>query len=123
MSSHEHSSHGHADDWHHHSSAEGVPQHEHAATINTKNTFIVLFVIFGFTAAFILVTVLYFNVTVRRVQEARIETIGGAQVFNAMRGQMEADLSTFGVVDPATKTVRIPVDRAIDRVVKRYQSK
>lgn len=123
MSSHEHTSHGHADAWHHHSTAEGVPQHEHAATVNTKNTFVVLLVIFGFTAVFILVTVLYFNVTVRQVQEARIETIGGAQVYNAMRGQMEADLSTFGVVDPATKTVRIPVDRAIERVVKRYQSK
>jgi len=123
MSSHEHSSHGHADAWHHHSSAEGVPQHEHAATINTTNTFLVLFVIFGFTAVFILVTILYFNVTVRHVQEARIETIGGAELFNTTKGQMEADLSTFGVVDPATKTVRIPVDRAIERVVKRYQTK
>jgi len=123
MSSNDHSSHGHADAWHHHSSAEGVPQHEHAATVNTKNTFVVLFVIFGFTAVFILVTVLYFNVSVRQLQDARIETIGGAQVYNAMRGQMEADLSTFGVADATTKTVRIPVDRAIDRVVKRYQSK
>lgn len=123
MSSHEHSSHGHADDWHHHSAAEGVPQHEHAATINTKNTFVVLVVIFGFTAFFILVTVLYFNVSVRHLQVARIETIGGANLFNTTKSQMEAELSTFGVVDPATKTVRIPIDRAIDRVVKRYQSK
>lgn len=123
MSSHDHSAHGHADAWHNHSVAEGVPQHEHGATVNTKNTFIVLFVIFGFTAAFILVTVLYFNVTVRRVQSARVETIGGAQMFNLMKGQMEADLSTFGVVDPEKKIVRVPIERAMDRVVKRYQGK
>ncbi|MBX3388752.1 MAG: hypothetical protein KF691_04795 [Phycisphaeraceae bacterium] len=121
MSSHE--PHGHADAWHHHTLAEGIPQHEHAATVNTTNTFVVLLVIFGFTAVFILVTVLYFNVTVRQVQEARVETIGGAQLYNVMKSQMETDLSTFGVVDPATKTVRIPVDRAIDRVVKRYQQR
>lgn len=123
MSSHDHTTHGHADAWHHHTSAEGVPQHEHAATVNTANTFVVLLVIFGFTAIFILVTVLYFNVTVRQVQTSRVETIGGAQLYNAMRGQMEADLSTFGVVDPAKQIVRIPVDRAIDRVVKRYQNR
>ncbi|MBN8597561.1 MAG: hypothetical protein J0L78_07805 [Planctomycetes bacterium] len=123
MSSHDQSAHGHADDWHHHSAAEGVPQHEHAATINTANTFIVLFVIFGFTAVFILVTILYFNVTVRQVQDARVETIGGAQMFNLMKGQMEADLSTFGVVDAEKKIVRIPIDRAMDRVVRQYQGK
>ncbi|MBL8875586.1 MAG: hypothetical protein JNM86_07315 [Phycisphaerae bacterium] len=123
MSSHDQSAHGHADDWHHHSAAEGVPQHEHAATINTTNTFVVLFVIFGFTAVFILVTILYFNVTVRQVQDARVETIGGAQMFNLMKGQMEADLSTFGVVDAEKKIVRIPIDRAMDRVVRQYQGK
>jgi hypothetical protein len=124
MSSHEHDSHGgHADAWHHHSGAEGVPQHEHAAIIDTTSTFKILLLVFGFTAVFILITILYFNVTVRREQEAKVETTGGAKIYNEMRSLMENDLATYAVVDPATKTVRIPVERAMDRVVKQYSAK
>lgn len=114
---------GHADAWHHHDSAEGAPQAEHASTIDPMATLKVLVFIMGFTAVFILLTILYFNVTVRKQRESKIETIGAAETYNAMKGQMERDLSTYGVSDPASKTVRIPVDKAIDRVVKKYATK
>ncbi|MBY0112182.1 MAG: hypothetical protein K2Y21_05130 [Phycisphaerales bacterium] len=100
-----------------------MPQHEHAATIDPVATVKVLVFVLGFTAIFILVTILYFNVTVRQQREAKIETTGAAEPYNAMKGQVERDLSTYGVADAATKTVRIPVDRAIDRVVKKYATK
>lgn len=114
---------GHADAWHHHEGAEGVPQHEHAATVDPAATLKVLVFVLGFTAIFILVTILYFNVTIRQQRESKIETTGGAEPYNAMKGQVERDLSTYGVADPATKTVRVPLDRAIDRVVKKYATK
>ncbi len=114
---------GHGDAWHHHEAAEGVPQSEHAASVDPMATFKVLAFIMGFTAIFITVTILYFNTAVRQQREAKIETTAGAQPYNAMKGQVERDLSTFGVADPATKTVRIPVDRAVDRVVKKYATK
>ncbi len=123
MSDHAHDAHAHADAWHHHSAAEGVPQHEHAAIVDPGATFKVLIAIFGFTAIFILVTVLYFNVTVRKTEEARIENTGASLGYNQMKSQMENELSTYGVADAATRTVRIPVDRAVDRVVRKYQSK
>lgn len=100
-----------------------MPQSEHAASVDPMATLKVLAFIMGFTAIFITVTILYFNTTVRRQREAKIETIGSAESYNAMKGQMERDLSTYGVSDPATKTVRIPVDKAIDRVVKKYANK
>jgi hypothetical protein len=114
---------GHADSWHHHDLAEGMPQSEHAATVDPMATVKVLVFIMGFTAIFILVTILYFNTTVRQQREAKIETIGAAESYNAMKGQMERDLSTYGVSDAASKTVRVPVDKAIDRVVKKYATK
>lgn len=125
MSSHDHSSgggHGHADAWHHHTSAEGVPQTEHAATIDTTMMFKILVLIFGFTAVFILITILYFNVTVRRQKEAVVETTGNAVGYNQMRSLMETDLATYGVVDAEKKTVRIPVERAMERVVRQYSA-
>lgn len=114
---------GHADAWHHHDSAEGVPQSEHAATIDPIATLKVLGFVMGFTAVFITVSILYFNVTVRQQREAKIETTGAAEPYNAMKGQVERDLSTYGVSDPAAKTVRVPIDRAIDRVVNKYATK
>ncbi|MFO0861400.1 MAG: hypothetical protein U0570_12675 [Phycisphaerales bacterium] len=123
MSSHNHTSDGHADAWHHHSAAEGVPQHEHAATVDTFATFQVLVGILGFTAVFILVTILYFNVSVRQQQELKIETIGAAEMALATKGQVQAELGSFGVVDADKKIVRIPIDRAMDRVVKSYQKR
>ena len=114
---------GHADSWHHHESAEGMPQSEHAATVDPMATLKVLVFVMGFTAIFILVTILYFNTTVRQQREAKIETIGAAESYNAMKGQMERDLSTYGVADAASKTVRVPVEKAIDRVVKKYATK
>ncbi|MFN9975803.1 MAG: hypothetical protein ACK58T_38515 [Phycisphaerae bacterium] len=114
---------GHADAWHHHESAEGMPQSEHAATVDPMATLKVLVFVMGFTAIFILVTILYFNTTVRQQREAKIETIGAAESYNAMKGQMERDLSTYGVADAASKTVRVPVEKAIDRVVKKYATK
>jgi hypothetical protein len=100
-----------------------MPQSEHAATVDPMATVKVLVFIMGFTAIFILVTILYFNTTVRQQREAKIETIGAAESYNAMKGQMERDLSTYGVSDAASKTVRVPVDKAIDRVVKKYATK
>lgn len=122
-SDHGHHGSGHADAWHHHDLAEGVPQDEHTATVDPAATLKVLGFIMGFTAIFILVTILYFNVTIRQQRESKIETTGGAEPYNAMKGQVERDLTTYGVADPATKTVRIPVDRAVDRVVKKYATK
>ena len=108
---------------HHHTAAEGVPQHEHAATVDTSATFKVLVGIFGFTAVFILVTILYFNVSVRERQEKEIENTSGSVGYTTMRSTMENELSSYGVVDASAKTVRIPIDRAMDRVVKQYQGR
>jgi hypothetical protein len=118
-----HAGSSHADSWHHHGPEEGAPQPEHGRLVDPAVMFQVFVVIFGFTGVFVLATVLYFNVSIRQEKEKRVETIANASGYNQMKGAMEAELASYGVVDPAAKVVRIPIDRAVDRVVSKYQAK
>src|SRR5690606_28194427 len=106
--------HGH-DAWHQHTAAEGVPQHEHGAHTSAKAlglTFIIM--VFGVIAV-ILVLVLYFNSYVSGYKARQQETTAMMEpAFNAKIAARK-QLEEFGWADANAGTVRIPLDRAIDK--------
>lgn len=112
---------GHGDAWHHHTADEGLPQAEHASVLNPRFAIGFIALTIAFLVVFIGGTILYFNVTVRKEIARKQETTGISAGYAAMRSQSDYELSSYGVVDPASRTVRVPVDRAIERVVNQYK--
>lgn len=113
--------HQHADSWHHHTAAEGVPQHEHLAVINTMSLakwFVILVVAL---VTVIIVISVYFTSAVTRMKAARIETNALSAEVSHEKARTAAILSTGK--DPQGVSVQLPIDQAMDRVVTRYQNR
>ncbi len=125
--------HGHAhtpeepaqpDSWHRHTPDEGEPQAEHLSQVNPVTLGKVLFVLIAGTAAFIVVTVLYFDVRIRTLTSERIEndlsgyTSREAGTYFHYKDASDAQLSRFGWNGP--EQVRIPVDEAKKKVIEQY---
>lgn len=118
--------HGHADTWHHHdTAAEGEPQSEHTASINTTTLakwFVVLIVSL---VIFMLAVALYFNGFVNQAKSVAIETdIGSAA--RTMRNAAFATLGedgnpeTYDWADPQAGKVQIPIDKAMKKIIEKY---
>lgn len=113
--------HEHPDSWHRHTSDEGAPQVEHAATINLVS----LTVIFVFMSVFLVVTVagliVYFDRHTTSVRQQEVEhTILAEQESLPYRTQSLDALGGYAWSDPKAGKVNIPVERAMDRVVEMY---
>jgi hypothetical protein len=109
------------DEWHTHTPDEGQPQHEHGAKANPA---ILIAVTLGFVVAValtVLLTSLYFGSYMTSQKRAKSETTILSEDYRAYRAQSEAALSGYGWADPAAGTVRVPIDRAIDKVITSYQ--
>lgn len=112
-------SHGH-DAWHQHSTGEGAPQHEHGAHMTVKAlgmTFIVMTV--GVIVT-ILLLVWFFNTTVSKYKA--MQTEGTSMMEPAFNAKLAArkQLGEFGWIDRDAKTVHIPVESAMQRVLADY---
>lgn len=113
--------HEHADSWHHHVAAEGVPQREHLAVVNTMSLakwFVILVVAL---VAVIIVISVYFTSAVTRMKAARIETNALSAEVSHEKARTAAILSTGK--DPQGVSLRVPIDQAMDQIVTRYQSR
>lgn len=113
----------HADVWHHHSAAEGMPQHEHGSRANPAALgLIFLSIVFGFLAFFFVVWG-YFNSSITRykaeLNESVTSTLRGE--YETMRsGSQTALTQPAGWLDREAGTVRLPIDRAESLVIDEY---
>jgi hypothetical protein len=122
---------GHADDWHRHSAAEGLPQREHASVINTR-------LLLGWSAAIVVgfgiivvAVVVYFGDYSRRLKQDRVERMGyegiAAEYWRTKSAAENAlgltDSFTFQWVDATAGTVAIPLSAAKENVIERYGSR
>jgi|GEM_PF-1082415 len=115
--------HAHADDWHKHGDGSDVPQVEHGAHLEPGKVFIgfVLLVIAIIASAG--VTILFYNNYMNSLKQERWElTSIGADARNE-RDRVDVELKTYGIVDATAGTVRLPIDAAKERVIKKYEKK
>lgn len=111
--------HGH-DDWFRHSPDEGLPQHEHAAHVNsTAIGLTLLAIVFGVLLTVIVLT-MYFVSYTTRLKAERQEGTKSAEPYLAYRDQSQRTLDRFGWADREAGTVNLPIERAMDDVVAFY---
>lgn len=110
------------DPWHHHTAAEGRPQHEHGSKIDPA----VLSVTFGLIVFVVLALAggltVYFVRYSTQLRQARMETTVLAAEAERLRAEAEATFAGYAWADPAAGHVAIPLEQAIDRVIDRYGS-
>jgi 3-isopropylmalate dehydratase small subunit len=71
----------------------------------------------------VVIAVLFYNNYMNGLKQERWElTSIGADARNE-RERVEVELKTYGVVDATAGTVRIPLDAAKERVLKKYEKK
>src|SRR3954470_23386255 len=133
MAGHDHTPaiHAHADAWHHHSSAEGAPQHEHAsiADAGALARWIVLIILT--MGVVILALVMYFKSYATQRRAAIVETINSSAGANTARADAEARLGSdghplsqyqYGFADKPAHKVQLPIEQAMQKTVERYQN-
>ena len=132
MSGHEHTPavHDHADSWHHHEAAEGMPQHEHAGVADPVAIARWFTGILIAVVGLIIVLSVYFVKYTTKMRHERIETFGWiSKEAAAARAQAEGQLGMAGAppayewADPAAGRVQIPIDQAMNEVVAKYAAK
>jgi hypothetical protein len=116
-----HDAHGHADSWHHHDAAEGLPQHEHGSKVSPTAlgiTFVAMTLGVVFT---ILVLVAYYNSYKTAYVSGKQEGLLTARAeYETTRDQALARQREYGWVDRAAGTVHTPIEDAARRVVDAY---
>lgn len=124
---HGHEAHaGHGDAWHHHDlAAEGLPQTEHTASINTTNLAKWFVVLICSLVIFMLAVALYFNGFVTQARSLAVETDIGSQA-RAMKNAAFATLGEDGNpqvydwADPGAGKVQLPIDKGMQKVIEKY---
>jgi hypothetical protein len=129
MAGHDHTPeiHEHADAWHHHIPEEGMPQHEHAAKVDSG----ALIKWFVGTTVLLIVTIvalkMYFTKYTTEMRRTSVETTKMGEKARTSLAEAEAALGIDGqpfkhrIVDKKTKAVQLPLDEAIARTVKKYE--
>lgn len=109
----------HADQWHHHSADEGLPQHEHAG-IASPITLIKSFILITVSVALVIGGLaMYFTSYTTKLKAKRFET----NTLLASEGRDRKRTSETMLREPAPigeKSYRIPIASAMDRVVEKY---
>jgi hypothetical protein len=111
---------GHADAWHHHEAAEGLPQEEHAGTMAIGAMAKGLFLIAVATLGLVAVTMLYLNHHIGQLRRQRADADLSAEYVSYREGSTKR-MDGYGWVD--ANTPRVPVGVAKDRVLKQYEGK
>lgn len=123
--------HEHTDDWHHHSAAEGVPQHEHASIANPSVLIHWLILIGASMIVVITALAMYFGRAYNEERQTKIETLYFYDNYGAP--PRDAAESTLGVNTPLdhysykaanaqNHTVQLPIEQAMKKVVDKYQA-
>jgi hypothetical protein len=131
MAGHDHTPdvHEHTDQWHHHSSAEGVPQVEHASVANPHVLIHWLILISIAMIVVIAALGMYFGKYYDQVRREKVETLYFYDNFgNPPREKAEGDLgvgkpvSQFVYHAASATTVQLPIEQAMNKVIAKYGS-
>ncbi len=119
--------HEHADDWHHHSAEEGVPQAEHGEKPNIPILMGAFLASVAFVGATILATYLYFGVYTQTLRAERMENTALAKDFLQYRDHTNSKLAAANewLNDDAARAGQapIPLDKAKEKVIAKYSAK
>lgn len=113
--------HEHSDAWHHHDAKEGSPQHEHAGVVSPVALIKAFVAIVGTVVVLVIILSMYYTHTVTQVKAEQMETDRLAAEWNSTKAFCEATLSKPDVIGESGW--RIPIDKAMDRVVTKYESR
>jgi len=115
--------HGAPDAWHRHSPAEGTPQPEHAAIASPAALFIGFIAITTTVAITVLILVVFFNQYTARFRAEQVENTALSKTFNEYKARWEEqEARGYAVADAKAGTVRIPIEKAMQRVLEKYAS-
>lgn len=112
--------HDHADAWHRHSSEEGSPQAEHAGVVSPAALIKAFVAIVGTVVILVILLTMYYTHTVTQVKAEEMEKSLAAD-WNSARAQWDEALRTPKAIGESGW--RIPVDKAMDRVISKYESR
>lgn len=111
---------GHNDNWFRHTGDEVLPQHEHAAHVNSAVIGLTLLaVVFGVLLTVIVLSMYYVGYTTR-LRAERQEGTASAAEYLVYRDNAQRSLNQFGWADRQAGTVNLPISRAMDEVVAYY---
>lgn len=118
----------HVDPWHHHSSQEPEPQHEHGGIVNPGIIFLWFVGGIVFLVATIGVIIMYFDQysTTQRVELIEVQpTRQYWSQFEAKRNEMVARVAPQGyeLIDSQKGTARPPIEATMRNVVEDYQKR
>lgn len=131
MSVHAHTPevHEHADSWHHHGASEGIPQLEHGSVAEPAALIKWLVLIVAALAIVLIALFVYFDSYNHRLHAKRVETLNSAEA-NVHKAQAESRLGAAGSanfqyvpVENVPGKVHLPLDRAAERVIEKYNKK
>jgi hypothetical protein len=110
------------DEWHLHTAEEGEAQPEHARIADPRLITLAFIIMVVALVAVVGALIVYFDSYATRELARKSETLDTSR-HSAYRSTAEMELRTAGPIDPETQTVRLPIDRAIERVVRTYEEK
>ena len=123
--------HKHADAWHHHESSEPLPQHEHAATLNTRMLAVGFIALTLAIVFFVVGVMMFFNAMTStriareregtQISEAYLTYRAGSERALGLNGQSGEFNWTPPINDQAQPTIQIPIDAAAQKVIQAYQ--
>jgi hypothetical protein len=108
------------DPWFRHSAAEGMPQHEHAAKVDTGILVSVFVILCATVLVFTVGVAVYANGAIARMQGERELSTSSAEPALAYRAKALADASSTQWLDRAAGTVQLSVEQATERVLAEY---
>lgn len=111
------------DDWHEHTAAEGMPQEEHGSQASAKAMGLTLVAMVVGVVLTILILVAYFKSYVGN-HKAKVQEGTVGIMTPAFEGKLAAKekLSSYAWIDRDARTVRVPVDAAMQRVLAEYEA-
>lgn len=125
MSEHKELPHEHPepDAWHRHSAEEGMPQAEHAATVNpTALGIFAVAMVFAIVFVLLLLTA-YFNNYTYTFKARQLEGVPEARaIFETDMANAAGRLASYGWIDRTAGTVHLPMDQAFSTVIDEYKT-
>lgn len=112
--------HAEADPWHRHSAAEGSPQQEHTSRVNVRSLFVLFSFMLVFLVASVAITALYFMQHTTDLREDLYETTELAAQQLEYRAGADSTLEQYAWQDASAGVVKIPVSKAMEKVVQTY---
>ncbi len=131
MSGHDHTPviHEHADAWHHHTSEEGLPQHEHSSIVDAS-ALIKWFFGTGILLVVVIIALgMYFTRYKTQMRMEFVETIEASGPASTARADAEHLLGVdarndykYTPADKKARTVHLPIDQAMSKTVEKYKT-